>query len=667
MVVKHEINKNWTFSLAKSSYPIETIKNKKLQSEKQFDATVPGTIHTDLLNNNLIDDPFYSDNELKLGWISDCDWIYQTKFDFTGNASKNVDLVFEGLDTICEIYLNEIKLGSTDNMFLTFTYNVKNILRATDNTLQVIIKSPVRYASQQEKKYDKLPVALNSTKAYIRKAQYSFGWDWGPSFPTSGIWRKVYLQEWSDAKIDSLVFNTKKLGKNYAEVEALTSINTITTKGISLFISLSNGSSSYKENVPIIGLKNNKINFKIKDPKLWWPNGEGDQNLYLLEAKIIDGNNVILDEVQRKVGIRTIELILKDKKVTTFKFRINNRDIYCKGVNWIPADSFLPRVTTEKYSDLLSLAKQANMNIVRVWGGGIYENDEFYGLCDELGLLVWQDFMFACGSYPETNEFIANVSEEVTQNVLRLQHHACLALWCGNNENEWIWYKAQNSSYKKMPGYKIYHNIIPDILKKIDPKRFYWPSSPFGNDNDPNSFNSGNTHQWGIWSSWIDYNNVKNDKSLFVSEFGFQGPANKDTFEKYLPQKNRNISDKIFEYHNKQIEGPERIIKFLSSHLPIKTEWDDYLYLAQLNQAFALKTCLEYWRTNGRTNGSIIWQINDCWPVTSWSIIDSDIRPKLAYYFVKNTFAPQLLYFKDDGNKIKVILLNQDKDKIKGR
>lgn len=667
MIAKYELNKDWTFSLAESSYSIEVVTNKKIKSGNQFAATVPGTIHTDLLNNKLIDDPFYSDNELKMNWISDCDWIYQTKFNFHNDVKNNIDLVFEGLDTICEIYLNEIKLGGTDNMFLTYSYDVKKILKPTDNTLKVIIKSPVRYAAQQEKKYGKLPVALNSSRVYIRKAQYSFGWDWGPTLPTSGIWRKVYLQEWSNAKIDSLVFNTKKIGKNYAEVEVIARLNTTTTKRISLFISLSYEDSVYVRKVPIQRLKNTKINFKIKDPKLWWPNGEGDQNLYLLQAKIIDDNNVILDEVQRKVGIRTIELILKEKEVTTFKFRINNRDIYCKGVNWIPADSFLPRVTDEKYSDLLSLAKQANINMVRVWGGGIYENNEFYSLCDELGLLVWQDFMFACGAYPENNEFIANVSEEVTQNVLRLQHHACLALWCGNNENEWIWFHEQKTSYKKMPGYKIFHSIIPNILKKIDPERPYWHSSPFGNDEDPNSFNSGNTHQWDIWSMWIDYNNVKTDRSLFVTEFGFQAPANKDTFEKYLPQKNRSINDKNFEHHNKQIEGPERIIKFLSSHLPINTDWNDYLYLTQLNQAFALKTCLEYWRTNGRTNGSIIWQLNDCWPVTSWAIIDSDSKPKLAYYFVKNTFALRLLSFKDEGSTIKIILLNQNQDIIKGR
>lgn len=667
MFAKHELNKNWTFSLAESSFSVNGITSKKLISGKQFNATVPGTIHTDLLNNKLIDDPFYSDNELKMDWISACDWVYQTTFDFYTNTINNINLVFEGLDTVCEIYLNGIEVGCTDNMFLTYSYNVNNILKQKNNLLKVIIKSPVRYANQQEKKYGKLPVALNSSRVYIRKAQYSFGWDWGPSFPTSGIWRKVYLQERPDVKIDNLVFNTKKISKNFAEVEVVTSFNFTSSKKIWLSVSLSDKENVYEQKIPIQRSKNNTITFKIKNPKLWWPNGEGEPCLYSLHVKIVDDKNILLDEVKRKVGIKTIELILKDKEVSTFKFRINGKDIYCKGVNWIPADSFLSRVTTKNYSDLLSLAKQANINIVRVWGGGIYENDEFYNLCDELGLLVWQDFMFACGAYPENDEFISNVSEEVTQNVLRLQHHACLALWCGNNENEWIWFQEQKFSYKKMPGYKIYHNIIPKLLKKNDPQRPYWESSPFGNDDDPNSFESGNTHQWNIWSRWIDYDEVKNDRSLFVTEFGFQGPANKDTFEKYLPRENRSIHDKIFEHHNKQIEGQERIIKFLSGHLPVKTEWNDYLYLAQLNQAFALKTCLEYWRTNGRTNGSIIWQLNDCWPVTSWSIVDSEINPKLAYYFVKNAFAPQLLYFKDEESKIKIILLNQNKNRISGR
>jgi len=665
LLKKKELNKNWNFTLADSSSK-NIIPNQRIKSGKWFPADVPGTIHTDLLKNRIIDDPFYSDNELKMDWIPECDWLYQTKFDFKGSIKNNIDLVFEGLDTISEIYLNNIRLGGTDNMFVQYRYNVKNILKAQANELKVLFKSPTRYAADEEKKYGKLPVALNSTRVYIRKAQYSFGWDWGPSFPTSGIWRNVYLEEWSDAKIENVTFNTISINKKTVEVEVSIYVNSSDKKDLALDVSISNGDTFYEQKIPLTSSSKNKICFKIKEPKLWWPNGEGEQNLYLLNVKLVK-EKVVLDVIQKNVGIRSIELVLKEKNNATFKFRVNNKDIYSKGVNWIPADSFLPRVNKKKYSELLLLAKQANMNIVRVWGGGVYEADEFYNICDELGLLVWQDLMFACGSYPENDDFIANVSEEVTQNVLRLQHHACLAIWCGNNENEWIWHQEQKTSYKKMPGYKIYHKVIPDILKENNPSRPYWPSSPFGNESDPNSFESGNTHQWNIWSRWIDYTEVVNDNSLFVTEFGFQGPANKDTFEKYLPVKNRNIIDQIFEHHNKQVEGPERIIKFLSGHLPIKTEWNDYLYLAQLNQAFALKTCLEYWRTNGRTNGSIIWQINDCWPVSSWAIVDSEIKPKMSYHFVKNSFASQLIYFTNDGIRIKIHLLNQNHLSISGK
>jgi beta-mannosidase len=308
---------------------------------------------------------------------------------------------------------------------------------------------------------------------------------------------------------------------------------------------------------------------------------------------------------------------------------------------------------------MLSFTKQANMNIVRVWGGGIYEDDEFYSLCDELGLLVWQDFMFACGSYPEHESFIEIVKKEITQNVLRIQHHPSVAIWCGNNENEWIWYQEQKTSYKKMPGYKIYSSIMPEIVNEIDPGRPYWQSSPFGNEEDPNSFVSGNNHQWDLWSRWIDYTNVVNYKSLFVTEFGFQGPANRTTFEKYLPEQNRKIQDRVFEFHNKQVEGPERLIKFLTGHLPLNTGWSDFIYLAQLSQAFAIKTCLEYWKfQSAKTNGSIIWQLNDCWPVTSWALIDSELKPKISYYFVKNVFAQSGFSFLKNEDGLQIVLQN---------
>ena len=659
MFNRKELNRDWKFKLAESSYSTEFIPNQKIKTGEWFTAIVPGTIHTDLLNNNLIEDPFYSDNELKLNWIAGCDWIYQTEFDFNNDTNNNVNLVFEGLDTICEIYLNDVKLGDTDNMFLSYRYSIKSFLKPSGNLLKLIFKSPVKYASEQEEKFGKLPVALNSNRVYIRKAQYSFGWDWGPSFPTSGIWRNVYLEEYADSRIENVTFHTTKLKEDYAEVDVITEITGNQSNNVSLIISLSDEKNIYEKKIAIGNTTKYKTTFGIKNPKLWWPNGEGEQNLYLLTAKIIDDNKIFLNEVNKSVGIRKLELILTEAGKSTFKVQINNRDIYCRGVNWIPADSFLPRITKEKYCELLLFAKQANMNIVRVWGGGIYEDDEFYSLCDRLGLLVWQDFMFACGSYPEHESFIENVKKEVVQNVLRLQYHPSLALWCGNNENEWNWYQEQKTSYKKMPGFKIYHSIIPKILNEIDPGRPYWPSSPLGNEEDPNSFDSGNNHQWDIWSRWIDYKSVVNDKSLFVTEFGFQGPANKSTFKKYLPEENRKIQDKVFEFHNKQVEGPERLIRFLAGHLPLNTGWSDFIYLAQLNQAIALKTCLEYWKFHSaKTNGSIIWQLNDCWPVTSWSLIDSELKPKLSYYLVKNVFAQHGICFVKNNEDFQIILQN---------
>lgn len=656
------LNTNWNFSLSDKSINIEEIPGKIIQPNEWFDAVVPGTLHTDLLHNNIIDDPYYSDNELRLEWISKQDWIYKNEFNFNPDKSKNYNLIFEGLDTIADVFLNGKKIHTANNMFLQHKINVSKYLDNGINELTVYFHSPVNYALREEKKHGKIPVELDSYRAYIRKAQYSFGWDWGPSFPTSGIWKDVYIEEQPEAEIDYVLFDTIKITTSKAKVKVRTGINCRDNSKQKLTVELAGLTKEIKVKEPGVY----EIDLNIKDPKLWWPNGEGEQNLYELKLNLLNKNDEQLDSVNKRIGIRTIELITEEKKKNTFKLRVNGKDIFAKGVNWIPADSFLNRVDKSKYSKLLAYAKSAHMNIIRVWGGGIYEQDYFYELCDEHGLLVWQDFMFACGSYPEHKEFISNVKEEVKQNVIRLQSHPSVALWCGNNENEWIWYNKQKSSYKEMPGYKIYHKVIPSILSKMDPLRPYQPSSPFGKDKDPNSFNSGNTHQWNIWSNWIDYKLVYYDKSLFVTEFGFQGPANKDTLEKVIPKENRRTHDRIFEFHNKQIEGPERVWKFLAAHLPVVSNWDDYFYLAQLNQAFALKTCLEHWRTNIRTNGSIIWQINDSWPVTSWAIIDYDLKPKLAYHFVKNIFSPQIIYFSNDSGEIKAKIQNQGKDNFKG-
>jgi len=662
---RFDLTSNWKFNIGDENPALLNLKD-------WLPAEIPGTVHTDLLNNKLIDEPFHDDNELKQTWISESDWIYKINFNRPENFEKElpVFLLFGGIDTIADIYLNNSLLGRSDNMFLKYEFEVTSLLKDSDNQVEVRFYSPLKYAREEEAKYGKLPVALNSERVYIRKAQYSFGWDWGPSFPTMGIWKPVYLLQRNISFIKHFSFSVKELTPRKANVMIRVNIGGRFSKKMKIKSSLSFEDQELENEIILSGKKEEEIRMEVNNPKLWWPNGEGEQNLYNLEVFLLDGKNNVIDNQTKKVGIKTVRLELIEKEASTFKLKINDKLVFAKGVNWIPADSFLPRISNEKYRALLQLAESANMNIVRVWGGGIYENDMFYQLCDELGLMVWQDFMFACAAYPEQKEFLENVKEEVRQNVQRLQHHPSIVLWCGNNENEWIWYQNTNSSYKKMPGYKIYHNIIPKILEEEDGDRPYWPSTPFSFDEDPNSYTSGNRHEWKIWSRWIDYSEVKNDQSLFVTEFGFQGPANKKTLEKFLSKEKRYSQNKIFEFHNKQFEGPERIFRFLSAHLPVKTGWDDYIYLAQLNQALALKTCLEHWRFNYPvTNGSIIWQLNDCWPVASWSLVDSELIPKISYYFVKNIFNRQIIKIFNDSERLDVQLLNQSlfdfKSKIK--
>lgn len=636
--------------------------------EEGLSVEIPGTVHSNLLKARLIPDPFYGDNETRLQWIHEINWIYFTFFDIPDSMSLEDPLFlrFEGIDTISEIYLNGNLICTTQNMFRSYEIDIKPWIKKVQNHLEIKITSPTKYARQQENKYGKLPVALSSERVYLRKAQYSFGWDWGPKFPTMGIWKSVALIQPQSAWIESVKFYTKSLKKNKASV--LIHINVAGKfNQLHLAVDLDDGEKSIRKEINTKKNKSVKFEFSIKNPKLWWPNGESKAHLYHLKVILRNKHGNNLAEWSSRVGIRTIKLKQQKKGKPSFQFIVNNKPIFIKGANWIPADSFLDRLNIRKYQKLLGLAKDANLNLLRVWGGGIYENNTFYDLCDEMGLLVWQDFMFACGVYPTSRKFKKNIEEEFKQNINRLQHHSCLTLWCGNNENEWGWFTDFKKPVKEMPDYRIYHDMIPKILKNLDPYVPYWPSSPFGKDDDPNSHKNGNRHEWGIWSGWKDYTEVLNDKSLFVTEFGFQAPANIKTLQKALPQNSWRPQDRVFEFHNKQVEGNERLIRFLATHLPISIDWKDYIYLTQLNQAFALKTCIEYWRFRSpECFGSIIWQLNDCWPVTSWSLIDYALLPKISYEFVKLAFNPVIVIAKQVKSDIRIFIKNELNEKISG-
>ena len=429
LMEKIELINDWEFKLLNDN----SHSNKsKIDPEKWYNAKVPGTIHTDLLDNKLIEDRFYSDNETRISWIAECDWIYSKEFTFDKSANVEYQLVFDGLDTIAEIYLNDNIVGNTNNMFVQYKYDVAKYLINGKNTLKIKLISPNKYSIDEESKHSKLQVALKSNRVYIRKAQYSFGWDWGPELTTSGIWKDVYIIEKPKAEIESITFNTISITGDVAEVEIKVTLENKIKDELLLNIKLDNKEQITENSIAVKG-KENTIRLFVKNPKLWFPNGEGEQELYKLTCQLCNKENVIYNEQTKTVGIRIIELLLKKNNEPDFLIKVNGQSVFCKGVDWIPADSFLPRVTDEKYLDLLTKAKDANMNMIRVWGGGIYENDIFYEYCDKLGLLVWQDFMFACGAYPEHDSIIENIKNEVTQNVNRLQHHPSIAIWCGNN------------------------------------------------------------------------------------------------------------------------------------------------------------------------------------------------------------------------------------------
>ncbi len=653
---------HWTLKPSQSSQII--IPDNISFPKKGIKAKSPGDVYLDLLDAGLIPDPFYAENELRLQWVTQCNWEYETSFDIEKDDLFKA-LVFDGLDTFADIYLNNTLIGHSENMFVQYKFDVKQKLVQGKNHLKIIFNSSLQKAIELKTDIKQLPSARHPNRAFTRKAQYSFGWDWGPAFPSMGIWKDAYLQN-DNIEINNLAFETVSIKNTTANVRISFEYTNPLNQQIGFKVLFKKGDYTFTGSIKAEESDKISLNFDVENAQLWWPHDIGTPNLYKLKIIAVgsDGNNIT--QLKKDVGIRTVKLKLRENGINCFKFLINNQPLFLKGANWIPADSFLPRIDKNKYSTLIESARDANMNVLRIWGGGIYEDDYFYELCDQLGILVWQDFMFACATYPDHNGFLENVKTEVVQNVNRLNYHPSILIWCGNNEIEWIWYRDNCGALKDMQGFKLFHKEIPVWLKTLDNTSPYWPSSPFGDEEDPNSELSGNTHSWDIWSQWVDYTDVKHDESLFVTEFGFQAPANIDTLNKVIPKKDRWIQSKVFEHHNKQDEGPERLIKFLANHLPVNTNWQDYIYLTQLNQGFALKTCLEHWRTNNRTNGSIIWQLNDCWPVASWSLIDSELIPKLSYYFVKNVFSRQLIYFSNKSGEINLYIQNQSNDNFEG-
>ncbi|MGB8454749.1 MAG: glycoside hydrolase family 2 protein [Anaerocolumna sp.] len=617
------------------------------------EAAVPGTLYTDLLRNGGMEDPFWKDNEDRALKLMEDDYEYVTEFSCETDFLENdrVILHFDGLDTLCEVYLNGEVLGSTTNMHRIWEFDVKNILMETGNILKVVFHSPTKFIREAFAERG----TLGSDDAmegfvHLRKAHCMFGWDWGIRLPDAGIFRPVSLLGINKARIDSFYIKQKHENNQVIlkfQVDTEVAAKAAEELNYTVEISSPAGEKMIYEGSP--------SEVKIENPKLWWPNGYGVQDLYTVKVILKSGNKEI-DSQEKRIGLRTMTMHRKkDEWGESFAHQVNGIDIFAMGADYIPEDNLLGRVTPETSRKLLEKAKFANFNAIRVWGGGYYPEDWFYDICDELGLVVWQDFMFACGAYNLTTEFEANIRQEFIDNVKRLRHHASLGLWCGNNEMEMFAVSGVFIKNKdEIRDYLfLYERILPEILKEYDPQTFYWPASPSsgGSFDDPNSPDRGDVHYWDVWHGNKPFSEYRKFFFRYASEFGFQSFPSIKTIETFTDDpEDMNIFSYVMEKHQRNGSANGKIMNYMQQTYRYPTEFQTVLYASQLLQADAIRYGVEHFRRNrGRCMGAVYWQLNDCWPVASWSSIDYSGRLKALHYAARRFFAPVMLSCEEEG------------------
>jgi beta-mannosidase len=625
-------------------------------------ASVPGTVHEALLAAGVIADPFYGRNEGDVQWIGESDWLYRCRFTLdTLPADQTATLCFDGLDTIATVWLNGVELCRSDNMFVPLRVPLVGQLRSGENTLLIRFTSALRHGQALEAAHGKRAAwNTDTSRVYVRKAQYHYGWDWGPCLITAGPWRPVRL-EFAAARIADLhcpVSLAADLSVATLPITLQLAADPSTLPTLQLHLDLSDPDGTLLNSTMLPAATTLQHQIQIEHPALWWPAGHGAQPRYTLTATLRTANEQICDQQTLRLGLRQLALVqepLEDAPGSSFYFVVNNRPIFAGGANWIPADNFTPRITPDTYRRLLSAAAAANMPMVRIWGGGIYEDEVFYELCDELGLLVWQDFMFACGMYPADPSFLASVQAEAEAQVRRLRHYACIALWCGNNEDYQIAGAAYNpdltpEANSAFPARLIYERILPTACATLDPTRTYWPGSPYGGTygNDPTW---GDRHVWDVWhGTMASYQRYGDFSGRFVSEFGMQSAPALETLRGVLPPGEDWPQSRTMDHHNKAPDGPKRLAAYLVENLRTADQsLETYVYQSQLLQAEAMRHAYRTWRRrwagpgNYAVGGALVWQLNDCWPVTSWALIDSALRPKPALYTIKQELAPLAL------------------------
>jgi beta-mannosidase len=621
-----------------------------VKDDTYLPAAVPGSVYLDYLNAGKMEDPYYRDNELEALKLMEEDYEYRVEFDASEFLQMDKTILkLEGLDTLADVSINGV-IYAVNNMHRTWEFDISEILKPESNELKILFHSPTKYIKDRYEK-KRLHGSRDAMRGfpYLRKAHCMFGWDWGPRLPDAGIWRNVVLYGYNTAKLSQVLIRQKhEAGK--VDLTLMVETNRLAWAGnaglyYSVTITAPDGTSRVVRNSP--------TDIEIEKPQLWWPNGLGDQSLYNIRVDLFS-NTELLDTWERNIGLRTVSISQReDDYGKSFAHIINGVEFFAMGADYIPEDNILGRVNADRTEWLLKQCVAANFNTIRVWGGGYYPDDFFFDACDRLGLLVWQDMMFSCAAYELSEEFEESITQELIDNIKRIRHHACLGLWSGNNEMEmFIMDKNGYTDENRADYIKMYEYIFPKLLKQYDPDSFYWPSSPSsgGNMDNPNAFDRGDVHYWSIWHGDIPYTDYRKYFFRYLSEFGFQSFPLLKTVESFTLPEDRNIFSYIMEKHQRNNAANGKIMKYLSQYFLYPNDFGTLLYASQVLQADTIKYGVEHFRRyRGRCMGAVYWQLNDIWPVASWSSIDYFGRWKALHYHAKKFFAPILLSCEEES------------------
>ncbi|NDW10790.1 glycoside hydrolase family 2 protein [Dysgonomonas sp. 520] len=681
--VEREINSGWKFRQARLN--------------NWYNATVPGVIHTDLLANKIIEDPFYRLNERGLQWIDKEDWIYETHFDVDKKTldRSNIQLHFYGLDTYADVYLNGELVLKADNMFREWKVDVKGKLKDKENQLHIYFHSPIKIDIP---KFDAIPfryqtgpdqsqqggIFNKTVSPFARKAGYHYGWDWGPRFVTSGIWRPVVLESWDNLRIESVYIRQKDIKAEKAvitnQVEILADKDMtgakVTVKDDKTGTTFGSVTTDLKK-----GMNTVSVDFTINNPRLWWCNGLGEPNLYTFKTEVSAGKGME-DSNLTTSGLRSLRLVSEDDKDgSALYIELNGVRVFSKGANYVPQDNFLPRVTPEQYEKTILDAVNVNMNMLRVWGGGSYESDLFYELCDKHGIMVWQDFMFACSLYPSEGHYLESVKYEAIDNIKRLRNHPSIALWCGNNEAYYFWYNwnlqknyaDQNPEYAQIIWRQytdLFHKLLPEMVAEHHSESTYRYSSPYGFPGEADSPTHGDRHYWGVWHGKEPTYHYNEEKSRFFSEYGFQSFPEFESVKIFAPlPEDWNITSEVMMEHQRAggYANP-RIAEYLANEYKTPNSFEGFLYMSQVLQGDAIKIAIESHRRDmPYCMGTLFWQHNDCWPVASWASRDYYGRWKAQHYYSRDAYRDVLVSPIVNGDKLDFYIVSDRLKNISGK